>query len=73
MKKIVKIRTDNNGKIEEVMFEDKNVVSVSEAITMAYNGEIDDVSVGKAKDGTEFIRSNPNNCEDDNLKSLPRF
>jgi hypothetical protein len=31
------------------------------------------VNVGRAKDGGEFLRSDPNRTENDNLDNLPTF
>ncbi len=73
MKQITKIRINADGDITDVMFNDGEVADIKSAISMAKNNEIRDVSVGKSRSGSEFIRSNPNNTTDDNLKSLPRF
>ena len=73
MKQITKIRINSDGDITDVMFDDGVVANIESAITMAKNGEIKDVSVSKSRSGSEYIRSNPNNTENDNLKSLPRF
>lgn len=55
------------------MLDNGSVYPIKEAISMAKNEAIDGVNVGKAKNGREFLRSNPNGKEDDNLDHLPNF
>lgn len=71
--KIIKVKKNSDGDITDVMLENGEVHSVTEAISMAKNEMIDGVNVGKAKNGREFIRSNPNGKENDNLDELPNF
>lgn len=71
--KIIKVKKNSDGDITDVMLENGEVHSVIEAISMAKNDAIDGVNVGKAKNGREFIRSNPNGKENDNLDELPTF
>ncbi|GAA0692752.1 MULTISPECIES: DUF3892 domain-containing protein [Clostridium] len=71
--KIIKVKKNSDGDITDVMLENGEVHSVTEAISMAKNELIDGVNVGKAKNGREFIRSNPNGKENDNLDELPNF
>lgn len=40
---------------------------------MAKDNKIEGVNVGKAKNGREFLRSDPNGIENDNLDNLPTF
>ena len=71
--KIIKVKKNSDGDITDVMLENGEVHSVTEAISMAKNELIDGVNVGKAKNGREFIRSNPNGKQNDNLDELPNF
>lgn len=71
--KIIKVKKNSDGDITDVMLENGEVHSVTEAISMAKNDAIDGVNVGKAKNGKEFIRSNPNGKENDNLDELQTF
>jgi hypothetical protein len=71
--KIVKVRKNNDGDITDVMLQNGNIFSTSEAIMMARDNKIQGVNVGKAKNGREFLRSDPNDNADDNLDNLPTF
>ena len=71
--KITKVKKNNEGDITDIMLDDGNVYSVNEAINMAKNHLIDGVNVSKAKSGREYLRSNPNDTEGDNLDNLPTF
>jgi len=71
--KIIKVKKNPDGDITDVMMENGNVYSIDDAIGMAKHGIIDGVNVGRAKNGREFLRSNPNGLTNDNLDSLPTF
>ncbi|KNY25947.1 DUF3892 domain-containing protein [Pseudobacteroides cellulosolvens] len=71
--KIVKVKKDHSGDITDVMMENGNVYSINEAIMMAKDNLIEGVNVGVSKSGREYIRSNPNGTEKDNLDNLPQF
>ena len=71
--KITKVKKNNDGDITAVMTEDGNVYPIDEAVSMAKDHKISGVNVGRAKNGREFLRSNPNGEEDDNLDNLPSF
>jgi tRNA-dihydrouridine synthase len=70
---IIKVRKNAKGNITDIMLDNGNVYSISEAIMMAKDGLIEGVNVGRAKDGREFLRSDPNGTENDNLDNLPTF
>lgn len=70
---ISKVRKNKDGDITDVMLQDGNVYSINDAITMAKDNKIEGVNIGKAKNGREFLRSNPNNQENDNLDNLETF
>jgi len=71
--KITKVKKNTDGDITDIMTSDGNVYPITEAISMAKDHAISGVNVGKAKNGREFLRSNPNDEEDDNLDNLPTF
>lgn len=71
--KITKVRKNTDGDITDVMLDNGNVYSVNEAMTMAKDDLIEGVNVGKAKNGREYLRSNPNDNEEDNLDNLPKL
>lgn len=71
--KIVKVKKNNDGDITDVMLANGNVYSINEAITMTKDGLIEGVNVGKAKNGREYLRGNPNGEEGDNLDNMPIF
>lgn len=71
--KIIKVKKNPDGDITDVMLENGNVYSIDEAITMAKDHAIEGMNVGRAKNGREYLRSNPNDKQDDNLNNLPTF
>lgn len=70
---IIKVRKNNDGDITDIMLDNGNIYSVSEAIIMAKDGLIKGVNVGRAKNGRETLRSDPNGTEQDNLDNLSTF
>ncbi|MCM0648533.1 DUF3892 domain-containing protein [Clostridium swellfunianum] len=70
---IVKVKKNQDGDITDVMLDNGNVYSINEAITMTREGIIQGVNVGKARNGREYLRSNPNDREGDNLDNIPTF
>jgi hypothetical protein len=71
--KIMKVRKNSQGDITDVMLNDGNVYSITDAIELAKDHKIEGVNVGKAKNGREYLRSNPNGQESDNLDHLKTF
>jgi len=71
--KISKVKKNPDGDITDIMLENGNVYTVDEAIMMARDGLIEGVNVGKARNGREYLRSNPNDREGDNLDNMPTF
>jgi hypothetical protein len=71
--KIAKVKKNPDGDITDVMLENGNVYSINEAIMMTRDGLIEGVNVGKARNGREYLRSNPNDSEGDNLDNIPTF
>lgn len=73
MSKIVQVKKNSDGDITDVKFSDGSQASLQQAIQMARNNQIEGVIVGKAKNGRETLRSQPNNTAEDNLSNLPTF
>lgn len=71
--RIVKVKKNPDGDITDVILDNGNVYSINEAIMMAKDELIEGVNVGKAKNGREYLRSNPNGNESDNLDNMPTF
>ncbi|TDT61124.1 DUF3892 domain-containing protein [Fonticella tunisiensis] len=71
--KIIKVKKNPDGDITDVMLDNGNVYSINEAIMMAKDGIIEGVNVGRAKNGREYLRSNPNGEVNDNMDNLPVF
>lgn len=71
--KIIKVKKNSDGDITDIMLQNGNVYSVDEAIMMAKDEKIEGVNVGRAKNGREYLRSNPNGSESDNLDHMPIF
>lgn len=71
--RIIKVKKNPDGDITDVMLQNGNVYSINEAITMVRDGLILDISVGHAKNGREYLRSAPDNTQENNLDSMPTF
>ncbi|MBF8983674.1 DUF3892 domain-containing protein [Lutibacter sp. B2] len=71
--KITKVRKNSDGDITDVMLSNGTVCPINNAISMAKEGAIEGVNVGRAKNGREFLRSNPNGELSDNLDTLQTF
>lgn len=71
--RITKVRKDSNGDITDVMLDNGNVYPIDQAIALVKDETIDGVNVGKAKNGREYLRSNPNGDKNDNLDNLDVF
>lgn len=71
--KVIKVKKNPQGDITDVMLENGNVYSIDEAIMIAKDDLIAGVNIGKAKNGREYLRSNPNSNEGDNLDNKPTF
>ncbi len=71
--RIISVKKNQDGDITDVMLENGNIYSVNDAIRMTRDNLIEGVNVSTAKNGREYLRSNPNGEENDNLDSLPTF
>lgn len=70
--KIEKVKKNAEGDITDVMVKGK-VYSVDEAIMMARDGIIEGVTIARARTGREYLRSRPDDSQDNNLDNLPSF
>ncbi len=71
--KIIKVKKNSDGDITDVMLDNGNIYSINEAVMLARDGAIEGVNIGRARNGRQFLRSNPNEEQNDNLDSLPTF
>lgn len=72
-KKIIGAREDKKGNIKEVQFEgNKTFTKIEKAIDMAKAGKIENVNVSTSKNGTKYIRKNPNGSKADNVDTLAK-
>lgn len=71
--KITNVRKDGYGKITDVMLNDGNSYSIEDAIKMTKDDKIEGVNVGRAKNGVEFLRADPDGKEDNNLDNYPGY
>lgn len=71
--KIMAVRKDENGTIQQYKLDDNRTVNVSEAIQMVKNKEIENCNVFTTRNGSEAIRSNNDGDPSNNLDNLPSF
>ncbi len=71
--KITNVRKNTDGDITAVKLDNNQEVNIKEAISMTQEGKIEGVNVSRAKNGREYLRSNPNGSEQDNLDQKPTF
>jgi len=71
--KIIKVKKDTNDVITDVMLDDNRIININEAINLAMNKQIDNVTIGHSKNGKQYLRSYPNGDSNDNLDRLPLF
>ena len=71
--KIVAVKKDSKGVIQEYKLDNNRTVDVSNAIQMVKNGQIEGCNVFTTRSGSEAIRSNNDGDTSNNLDSLPRF
>lgn len=73
MTKITQVKKNQEGDITDVKLDNGSQATIQQAIDMAKNNQIEGVMVGKARNGRETLKSQPNNTPDDNLTNLPTF
>ena len=70
-KKIIDAKADDDGDITHVKFlGNVGFTPVKKAIPMAKRHEIENVHVSKTGAGKEYLRTNPNKSEQDNLDTM---
>lgn len=60
----------NGGRVSGYQLSDGNIVDKQEGVRMAKQGEIKGVGIAHRK-GNEYLKSLPDNSENNNLSSLP--
>ncbi|KQC09659.1 MAG: hypothetical protein APR54_12575 [Candidatus Cloacimonas sp. SDB] len=71
MKKIIETKIDENGSIKEVRFSgNSSFTDIETAIRMTKNGLVSGTHVVNLKDGSKFLRSNPDERKKNNLKGM---
>ena len=73
MAKIVAVRKDGNGVINEYKLDDGSIIGVEQAVQMTKQEQIENCNVGKTKYGKEIIRSDRDGDPSNNLDNLPAF
>ncbi|OAT85206.1 DUF3892 domain-containing protein [Desulfotomaculum copahuensis] len=68
--RIERVKKNSAGDITDVMI-NGNVYNIGEAIMMAKDGRIAGVNVARARNGREYLRSNPDATAENNLDNLP--
>lgn len=71
--KIVAVKKDENGTIEQYKLDNNQVVNVNEAINMVKQNQIENCNVFTTRNGSEAIRSNRDEDKSNNLDNLPTF
>jgi len=70
-KKIISTKKGKDGNIESVKFEGNSTYTKTEtAIRMADNGNVSNAHVVHEKNGTSYLRSNPDNKKGNNLDEM---
>lgn len=71
--KIVAVKKDSKGVIQEYKLDNNKTVGVKQAVQMVKSGKIERCNVFTTRSGSEAIRSNNDGDTSNNLDSLPRF
>lgn len=72
-KKIIDARADITGKITHIKCEgNKNFIPIKIAIRMTKNGAFSNIHVVKNKNGTTYLRSNPDHSKNNNLDEMAK-
>jgi hypothetical protein len=71
--KITQVRKNDDGDITEIMLNDGSIYPLEQAINLARDNKLEGVNVGQSRNGTPFLRSNPDNDPNNNLDQLPTF
>lgn len=71
--KIVAVKKDSKGVIQEYKLDNNKTVGVEQAVQMVKSGKIEGCNVFTTRSGSEAIRSNNDGDTSNNLDNLPRF
>ena len=71
--RIVAVKKDSKGVIQEYKLDNNKTVGVAQAVQMVKSGKIEGCNVFTTRSGSEAIRSNNDGDTSNNLDSLPRF
>lgn len=71
--KIVKVRKNNEGDLTNVMTDSGEVLSLTKAVALAKDGEVECVTVTKNRNGIEVIQSTEKSSTEEKLENLPQF
>lgn len=71
--KIVAVRKDSKGVIQQYKTDNGQVIDVPHAIQMVKSNEIEGCNVFTTRNGSEAIRSNNDDSKSNNLDNLPSF
>lgn len=71
--KIVAIKNGKDGDIEAYELSSGRIVTREEAIGLAREGKIEGVQVLESRKGEEYLRSRPDDNDNNNLKELPKI
>ena len=71
--KIVAVKKDENGTIEQYKLDNNQVVNVNEAIDMVKQNQIENCNVFTTRNVSEAIRSNRDEDKSNNIDNLPTF
>ena len=71
--KIVAVKKDSKGVIQEYKLDNNKTIGVEQAVQMVKSGKIEGCNVFTTRNGFEAIRSNNDGDISNNLDNLPRF
>lgn len=63
----------HDGDIIQYKLDNGEIIDKNQAIEMVKNDQLDGYNVGKSKSGDQFIRTDPDGDESNNLDRLPEF
>lgn len=72
-RKVIDARQDKKGNITQVKIQgNQNFTSVETAIEMAKRGELDNAHTVAKKDGSDYLRTNPDGKTGNNLDEMAK-
>lgn len=70
---IVEVRHDEQGRLTRFKLSDGRELDFQQAVAMGKKGQIKNIDVVDRDSGMQFIRSEPDRTETNNLDNLPEF